>query len=36
MKPQKKKNLKNIGLGLRSTHYSLGNDRTFTPNLFRM
>ena len=27
MKPQPKKNRKNVGLELRKTHYTLGNDR---------
>lgn len=27
MKPQPKKNRKNVGLELRRTHYNLGNDR---------
>lgn len=29
MKPQPKKNRKNVGLELRKTHYTLGNDRIF-------
>ena len=39
MKPEVRKNRKNVGLELRSTHYILGKDRNYIINIisfFRM
>ena len=39
MKPEVRKNRKNVGLELRRTHYTLGKDRNYIINLisfFRM